>query len=147
MLNASAVGGMGCPTAALGQDSPREGIRAEQDVKTRSVSLEQLPNTSLSLRPGFAGEHWLQDNHGGLAPGRSREETSQAINCFTEHLGEYQSLWESLWEHWEGTARERVLQERYPVPPAKHAQALNSTCPQHLPGLDLCLEGSPLARL
>lgn len=30
---------------------------------------------------------------------------------------------------------------------SKHCQALNSTCPHHLPGLDLCLEGSPLARL
>lgn len=107
MLNTSAVGGMGCPTTAVGQDSLPEGIRAEQDAKTCSVFLEQLPNTTLSLQPAFAGEHWLQDNHGGLTPRRSTEETSQAINCLTEHLGEYQSLCESPWEHWESTARER----------------------------------------
>lgn len=95
MLNTSAVGGMGCPTAAVGQDSLPEGIRAEQDVNTRSVSLEQLPNTSLSPQPGFAGEHWLQGNSGGLTPRRSTEETSHTINCLAEHLGGYQSLWES----------------------------------------------------
>lgn len=88
MLITSAVGGVGCSTAAVEQDSLPQGIRTEQDVKTRSVSLEQLPNTSLSLQPGFAGEHWLQDNHGGLAPRRSAEEISRAINCLTEHLGD-----------------------------------------------------------
>lgn len=33
------------PTAAVGRDSFPEGIRAEQDVKTRFVSLEQLPSS------------------------------------------------------------------------------------------------------
>lgn len=70
--------------------SPRESGQNRMPT-TRSVSLEQLPNTSLAPQSGCAGEHWLQDNHGGLTPRRSMEETSRAINCSTEHLGGCQS--------------------------------------------------------
>lgn len=114
---------------------------------THSVSLEQLPNTSPSPQPGLAGELWLQDNPGGLAARRRLRRHHRQLPARLNTSGDARALWESPWDHWEGTARHRVLQERYPVPPAKHAQALNSTCPQHLPGRDLCLEGSPLARL
>lgn len=88
----------------------------------------------------------------GLAPGESIGETSQVMNCSVEHLRGASTLWESPQDpEWVGCPPHGLgrwcCRARTQSHLAKHHQALRITCPHYLPSLDLCLEGSPLARL